>query len=122
MPFLTDFIKRWQLERKGLSSGKKRKQNEEDTLANSLDSNVYLRSAVFITFMLGMLAMSFQMCRLGIYAQSPYIKLVKTLFVVIALVTVFMLNHRDKLPKTRLLVHYLLHFYFQLIYLIRLSL
>jgi len=103
MPFWDKF-KRWQLTRKGLSSGKKRKRHDDENIVTNLDDNIGLRSSVFVLFMILMLGLTFIMSYFGFYTQSTYIKLVKVLFTVLAIITVFALNHKSKLPKARLLL------------------
>ncbi len=103
IPFV-DIFKRWQLEQKGLSSGKKRKQNDEDSLANNLDDSIYMRAAVFVGFAICVIIMTIQMAQMEIYSVRPLIKVIEITLLVAALITVFILNHREKLPKTRLLL------------------
>ena len=104
MPFFRDTLKRWKLERQGLSSGKKRKQNEEDSLINNIDESILVQIGVFLAYSLGMAFLTFNMGLLGILEDSTSKKVIEILFLVIALITVFVLNHREKLPKTRLLI------------------
>lgn len=103
MPSLLDSIKRWKLESKGLSSGKKRKQNEEDTLGHNLDDSLLMKVSVFSGFLIGMLTIAYQMDQLGFYEAAPSLKVLEVFFLILALLTVFLLNHHDQFPKTRLL-------------------
>ncbi len=103
MPSLLDSIKRWKLERKGLSSGKKRKQHEEDTLIHNLDESLLMKVSVLTGFLIGMLAIAYQMDQLGFYDSAPSLKVLEVFFLVLALLVVFLLNHNDQFPKTRLL-------------------
>ena len=103
MAVFLDFIKRWQLERKGLSSGKKRKQNEEDSFRHNLDGSLFMRIFVFIGYVLGMIALTSQMAYMGFYGEEKAVKVVQIFFLLLALVTVFILNHHDKFPRTRFL-------------------
>ncbi len=104
MVTLAEIIKRWRLERQGLSSGKKRKVNEEDSLSRKLDGSLYLRAGVFALFLVAMAGMCAQMSRYGVYLQPTHLKIWQTVFIVLGVMTVFVLNHREKLPKCSLLV------------------
>ncbi len=103
MASLMDIIKRWKLEQKGLSSGKKRKQHEEDTLVYNLDNSLLIRTGIFVAFLIASLLLTLQMTSLELYAQTPHIKLTSTLLLSLVIVTVFTLNHREKIPQSRLL-------------------
>lgn len=104
MPTLIDRIKRWKLERKGLSSGKKRKKNEEDTIARNMDESPYLWTLVLGAYLIGMLVIGYQMAKFGFYQDAPYKKVLEIFLLVIALLTVFLLNHQEKFAKARLLL------------------
>lgn len=104
MPNIIDNIKRWKLAKKGLSSGKKRKKSEDDSLGQSLDGSAVMRVLVFIVFIVGMLLLTLQMTQHDIYESPITVKLTEVFFLLLSMVSVFLLNHHEKLPKTRLLM------------------
>lgn len=98
---LIDYIKRWRLERKGLSTGKKRKRLNEGSLRSNLDNSLPMKVTLFLIFSVSLFCLSLLMHKSEIRMGEMREIIVHSFFLSATSIAVFILNHFKKLPKSR---------------------
>jgi putative nucleotidyltransferase with HDIG domain len=90
---LIDAFKRWRLASKGLSSGKKRRVQNESSVSGSLDRSVSVRFALYLTFCVSAAVLVMRALAVGEEGAIPLSGSLYAFCLAVSAVTVIELNH-----------------------------
>ncbi len=90
---LIDSIRRWRLVQEGLSSGKKRRTQDDKSLLGKMERSVIIRSVIYLAFLLGIMAMLWQ--ALDFTSMGAFNFLAMLFVLTVCALAIFQLNHQD---------------------------
>ncbi|MBK1828420.1 HDIG domain-containing metalloprotein [Haloferula rosea] len=90
---LIDAFKRWQLAKKGLSSGKKRRVQNEASVSGSLDRSIWVRFSLYLTFCVSAAVIVMRALAVGEEGAVPLSGSLFAFCLAVSAVTVIELNH-----------------------------